>query len=312
MKEEFLWVEKYRPHKISDCVLPERLKKTFQEFVNNKEILNLLAYGPAGSGKTTAIKAMCDEIGSDYMFINGSQENGVDVLRTKITSYASSMSLAGGRKYIIIDEADAMTFQLQQGLRGAIEEFSRNCGFLMTCNFPNKIMEPIRSSRLLMVDFKLNKTEKARMAYEFYKKVDSILKQEKISYDYKVVEELIKKYFPDYRRTLNELQRYSAGGIIDEGILAQVGEISVTELMGHLKAKEFGKVRKWVGENADIDASSFYRSLYDNSSQYLKPEAVPQLILILAKYQYQEAFVADPELNRLAGLVEVMCDVEFK
>lgn len=312
MKEEFLWVEKYRPHKISDCILPERLKKTFQEFVNNKEILNLLAYGPAGSGKTTVMKAMCDEIGADYMFINGSQENGVDVLRTKITSYASSMSLAGGRKYIIIDEADAMTFQLQQGLRGAIEEFSRNCGFLMTCNFPNKIMEPIRSSRLLMVDFKLNGSEKKSMAAKMYKRCCEILKQENIDTYDDVIIEVVKKYFPDYRRTLNELQRYAAGGKIDEGILAQLTNISLKDLMESLKNKEFSKVRKWVGENADIDATSFYRSLYDNSSQYLKPEAVPQLILILAKYQYQEAFVADPELNRLATLVEIMCDVEFK
>jgi DNA polymerase III delta prime subunit len=309
--EHLLWVEKYRPKTIEDCILPDAIKSTFQEYVNRKEIPNLLLAGTAGVGKTTIAKALCNEVGCDYIVINGSDESGIDVLRNKIKNYASSVSLAGGRKVVIIDEADYLNpNSTQPALRGAIEEFSSNCSFIFTCNFKNRIIDPIHS-RCSVVDFKINGS-KAKMAAAFFKRCEWILDQENITYDKEVVAAVITKHFPDNRRVLNELQRYSVSGTIDKGILSNVADIQLGALVTALKEKDFASTRKWVTNNLDNDPVKIYRKLYDTLYESLKPQSVPQLVLILAKYQYQAAFVADSEINLIACLTEIMVDCEFK
>jgi DNA polymerase III delta prime subunit len=310
MADHLLWVEKYRPHKVEDCILPDALKGTFQEYVNRKEIPNLLLAGSAGVGKTTIAKALCDEVGCDYIVINGSDESGIDVLRNKIKNYASSVSLTGGRKVIIIDEADYLNpNSTQPALRGAIEEFASNCSFIFTCNYKNRIIDPIHS-RCTVIDFKLNGS-KAKMASLFFKRVEWILSEENVKYDKEVVAHVIKKHFPDNRRILNELQRYSVSGSIDKGILAQVADIQITELISNLKEKDFTSSRKWVTNNLDNDPVRIYRKIYDSLNEVLKPHSVPQAVLIIAKYQYQAAFCADQEINLVACLTELMVDCEF-
>ena len=310
MDQHILWVEKYRPGKIEDCILPDGIKKTFQEYVNKREIPNLLLSGSAGVGKTTIAKALCEEIGCDYIIINGSDENGVDTIRVKIKSYASSMSLLGGRKVIIIDEADYLTTNAQAILRASIEEFSGNCSFIFTCNFKNRIIDPIHS-RCTVVDFKINGS-KAKMASSFFKRVEWILEQENIPYEKEVVAAIITKYFPDNRRVLNELQRYSVSGSIDKGLLASVSDVQLTELINSLKVKDFASARKWVANNSDQDSSVLFRKIYDIMNDCMKPQSIPQTVLSISKYQYQAAFSADKEINFMAFLVELMVDVEWK
>jgi len=310
MIDHMLWVEKYRPNKIEDCILPDTLKSTFQEYVNRKEIPNLLLAGSAGVGKTTVARAMCEEVGCDYIIINGSDENGVDTIRVKIKNYASSMSLVGGRKVIILDEADYLTPNAQAILRAGIEEFASNCSFIFTCNFKNRIIDPIHS-RCTVVDFKANGS-KAKMASQFFRRVEFILQSEKIEYEKEVVASVITKHFPDNRRVLNELQRYGVSGKIDKGILAAISDVKMESLIGALKDKDFGSCRKWVTNNLDNDQTRIFRNIYDALYDNLKPNSVPQLVLILAKYQYQAAFVADHEINLMACLTEIMVESEFK
>jgi len=310
MTHHVLWVEKYRPSKVQDCVLPELVKTTFQEYVNKKEIPNLLLSGGAGVGKTTIAKALCEEVGCDYIVINGSDENGVDTIRIKIKNYASSVSLMGGRKVIILDEADYLTPNAQAILRASIEEFASNCSFIFTCNFKNRIIDPIHS-RCTVIDFRVN-GQKAKLAAQFFKRVEWILGEENITYDKEVVAAVITKHFPDNRRILNELQRYAVSGTIDKGILAAVSDIQLNELTKALKEKDFASCRKWVTNNLDNDPARIFRKLYDGLYELLKPDTVPALVLILAKYQYQVAFVADSEINLIACLTEIMVDCEFK
>ena len=305
-----LWVERYRPQLVDDCILPDAIKSTFKDYVSRKEIPNLLLSGSAGVGKTTIAKALCQEVGCDYIVINGSDENGVDTIRVKIKNYASSVSLAGGRKVIIIDEADYLTPNAQAILRASIEEFASNCSFIFTCNFKNRIIDPIHS-RCSVIDFKVNGS-KAKMANAFFKRVEWILDQERITYDKEVVAAVITKHFPDNRRILNELQRYSVSGSIDKGILGAVADVQLGALVTSLKEKDFSSTRKWVTSNLDNDPAKIYRKLYDTLYELLKPNSVPQLVLILAKYQYQAAFVADHEINMIACLTEIMVDCEFK
>jgi DNA polymerase III delta prime subunit len=310
MTHHVLWVEKYRPSKVQDCILPELVKTTFQEYVNKKEIPNLLLSGGAGVGKTTIAKALCEEVGCDYIVINGSDENGVDTIRIKIKNYASSVSLMGGRKVIILDEADYLTPNAQAILRASIEEFASNCSFIFTCNFKNRIIDPIHS-RCTVIDFRVN-GQKAKLAAQFFKRVEWILGEENITYDKEVVAAVITKHFPDNRRVLNELQRYAVSGTIDKGILAAVSDIQLNELTKALKEKDFASCRKWVTNNLDNDPARIFRKLYDGLYELLKPDTVPALVLILAKYQYQVAFVADSEINLIACLTEIMVDCEFK
>lgn len=310
MLEHLLFTEKYRPKTIAECILPDRLKTPFQEYVNQNNIPNLLLSGGAGVGKTTVAKAMCEEIGCDYMIINGSDENGVDVVRYKITNYASSMSLSGGRKVIIIDEADYLSPNAQAAFRNAIEEFAANCSFIFTCNYKNKLIDPLHS-RCAVVDFTLKNNEKTQMAGQFFKRIQSILQSEKIEYDDKVIVELIKKHFPDFRRIINEIQRYSQFGKIDGGILSHIVDVSIGDIIKYIKDKDFGAIRKWVASN-DIDATTFFRKLYDNLYDVLKPQSIPQAVIILADYQYKQAFVADTEINTLACLTEIMVSCEFQ
>ena len=309
---EYLYVEKYRPHKIEDCILPDRLKKVFQEYVTKGDIPNLMLTGTAGCGKTTVAKAMCEEIGCNFLFINSSDERGIDTLRTKIKGYASTVSLTGGRKVIILDEADYLTPEAQAGLRGAIEEFSENCSFIFTCNFKARLIDALHS-RCSVIDFALKGDEKSKMAMQMFKRLANILTEESITYDKDVLGKIVQRYFPDYRRTLNELQRYSTSGNIDAGVLSQVESVrKLDDLIKALKEKDFSTMRKWVVNNSDIDQSRIFRSIYDNLCTYLKPESVPQAVVNLAKYQYQAAFVADQELNLVACLTELMVDCEMK
>lgn len=302
-----LWNERYRPKTVEECILPESQKKLFQEYVNRKEIPNMLLCGSAGVGKTTIARALCEEIGADYILINGSDESGIDVLRVKIKGFASSVSLMGGRKVVIIDEADYLSPAAQAAFRGVIEEFSGNCSFVFTCNFKNRIIQPLHS-RCAVIDFKLVNVQKAKMATDFMKRVEYILKEEEIEYSPKVVAELITKFFPDYRRVLNELQRYSVSGKIDIGILANVSDTKLTELIGFIKDKNFKEVRKWVAQNADNDTHRIMREFYDKLYDILKPESIPLAVVLLGKYQYQAAFVADQEINLLAFLTELMIE----
>jgi len=308
--EHLLWTEKYRPKTIEECILPERLKKPFQEYVNQKQIPNLLLAGGAGVGKTTVAKALCNEIGCDYIVINGSDESGIDTFRNKIKGYASSMSFSGGRKVIIIDEADYLNpNSTQPALRNAIEEFAGNCSFIFTCNYKNRIIEPLHS-RCAVIEFNLKNGENAKMAAAFFKRIKTVLQSESIEYDDKVIAELIKKHFPDFRRIINELQRYSQFGEIDTGILAQIGDVSIDEIIGFVKSKDFTSIRKWVATH-EIDSTTLYRKIYDSLYDVMKPQSIPQAVLILADYQYKAAFVADHEINTVACLTEIMVECEF-
>jgi DNA polymerase III delta prime subunit len=310
--EMFLWVEKYRPQKIDDCVLPEALKNTFKEYISKGELPNFLLCGTAGTGKTTVAKALCNEIGAEYMFINGSEESGIDVLRTKIKSFASSVSLTDAKKVVILDEADYLNpNSTQPALRAFIEEFSNNCRFILTCNFKNRIIEPLHS-RCAVIEFKIDNTEKKKIIVDFFKRTTHILKQENVDFDQQVVAELVTKYFPDFRRILNELQRYSVSGKIDTGILVNVSEESYKGLIKSMKEKDFTEVRKWVGKNSDTDSVALFRQLYDSATAVMEPVSIPQLILILAEYQYKAAFVADHELNTMAAMTEIMANCKFK
>ena len=310
---DFLWVEEFRPKRVADCILPSQIKEVFQGFVNDGRIPNLLLSGPPGVGKTTIAKAMCDEIGVDHLMINGSNEGrNIDTVRTLLQQYCSSVSMSGGRKVVIVDEADYMNAEsVQPALRRFIEEFSANVSFIFTCNFRNRIINPLHS-RCSVIEFVIPKSDRPQLASECLSRVKSILGEKFIGYDEKVLVELIMKHFPDMRRVLNELQRYSAGGVIDAGILAQIGEINLNELMRALKEKHFSEVRRWVTENIDNDPVRIFRKIYDGVGGHLKDASVPQAVLILADYQYKSAFVADQEINLVACLTEMMVDCEFK
>ena len=309
---EILWVEKYRPQKIEDCILPSELKQTFQQFVDNGECPTLLLSGSAGCGKTTVAKAMLEQLGCTYMMINGSEESGIDVLRNKIKNFASTVSMDGKRKYVILDEADYLNPQsTQPALRGFMEEFSKNCGFILTCNFRNRIIEPLHS-RCSTVEFLIPTEERPKLAGQFMKRVQNILKDEGINSNDKVVAKLIEKFFPDWRKVLNELQRYGASGEIDAGILVNISENSVKELISFLKNKEFTNVRRWIVNNLDNDPARIYRRLYDSLYDNLDSSTIPHAVIILADYSYKSAFVADQEINLLACMTEIMSQVKFK
>jgi len=309
--ESFLWVEKYRPKTIADCILPDRLKKPFQEYVEKHEIPNLMLTGSAGVGKTTVAKAMCAEIGLNHLVINASETNGIGLMRTTIRNYASSVSLTGGKKVIILDEADYLTPEAQAAMRGSIEEFAKNCTFIFTCNFKSKLIDALHS-RCSVIDFALKNDEKAKMATQLMKRMENVLILEGITYDKAVLAKIIEKYFPDYRRTLNELQRYSSSGSLDAGIVAQLSDVrKISELVKFLKDKNFGDMRKWCVANSDIEPARIYRKVYDSLYEYFKPESIPQAVVIISKYQYQAAFVADQEINLVACLTELMVDCEY-
>ena len=314
MRDEFLWVEKYRPKTIEDCILPAATKKTFLDFLDKGEVPNLLLAGPAGCGKTTVAKALCNQLGVDVYVINGSDEGRfLDTVRNNAKNFASTVSLTSESKHkvIIIDEADNTTSDVQLLLRASIEEFSRNCRFIFTCNYKNKIIEPLHS-RCSVVDFSINKRDKPTIAAEFFSRLNFILEQEKVETDKKVLAELINKHFPDWRRVLNECQRYAVSGKIDSGILAAFSDVAVNDLIKNLKTKNFGEVRKWVVTNMDNDTSVLLRRIYDSLYDSLVNSSIPAAVLIIAKYQFQIAFVADQEINLLAALTEIMVECEFK
>lgn len=308
--EQFLWVEKYRPRTIKDCILPDHLKMMFQEFVDQDNIPNMLLSGTAGTGKTTIARALCEELGCDYIIINGSEESGIDVLRTKIKDFATTVSLTGKVKVVILDEADYLNpNSTQPALRGFIEEFSNNCRFIFTCNYKNRIIAPLHS-RTTVVEFKIEKDDKPKIAAKFFKRLADILAKENVEFDQKVVAEVLNKHFPDYRRVLNELQRYSSSGKIDAGLLVNVSDANMKELMSALKERDFKKMRTWVVNNLDNDPAMIFRKLYD--TLMTEVVQVPQLVLLLADYQYKAAFVADAEINLVACLTEIMAACEFK
>ena len=312
MIENFLWVEKYRPKKISDCILPRELELTFQDFVNQENIPNLLLCGGPGVGKTTVAKAMVEELGCSYYVINGSLHGNIDTLRNEIMNFASSVSFDGKRKYVILDEADYLNASsTQPALRNFMEEFSKNCGFILTCNYKNRIIKPLQS-RCSTIEFNIPKDEKVDVANKFFFSIQGILKQENVKFDKKVLAEVIQRYFPDWRKILNELQRYSGSGEIDSGIFVNLSEEKFEDLIGLLRDRKFGQMRKWVAQNTDYDSSVIYRKLYDHASLNMKPESIPQLVVTLADYQYKEAFVADAEINTVAMLAEVMVNCEFQ
>ena len=310
--EDFLWGEKYRPKTSEECVLPDALKQTLSEFISKGDIPNLILSGGPGVGQTTAAKAMLDELGLTYMFVNGSEESGIDVLRTKIKNFASTVSLHGGRKYLILDEADYLNPQsTQPALRGFIEEFHKNCGFILTCNYKNRLIPPLHS-RCSVVDFTIQKSEKKELAEQFFKRVMNVLVVEDVKFEPKAVAEVINKFFPDWRRVLNELQRYSVSGRIDAGILVDISEVNIKELMHSMKQKEFTNVRKWIVNNIDNDPTRLFRRLYDNLYDYMDGSSIPHVVVILGEYQYKAAFVADQEINMLACLTEIMARGKFK
>ena len=310
MNDHFLWTELYRPKKVEDTILTPQLKIMFAQFVKDGKIPNLLLLGPAGIGKTTIARAMLEELGADYIIINGSMNGNIDTLRYEILNFASSVSLHGGRKYVILDEADYLNANsTQPALRNFMEEFSKNCGFILTANFPKKIIEPLHS-RCSVIDFKITKKDIAKLAGQFFKLTCDILDKQKIEYEKQVVVEIVSKHFPDCRRILNELQTYSATGKIDSGILINLQAVSIDELIKMLKEKKFTDIRKWVGETLE-DHNAFFRQFYDNASKYFKMSYIPLLVITIAKYQYQAAFAVDQDINTMAFLVEVMVEAEF-
>jgi len=314
MRDEFLWVEKYRPKTIEECILPEGIKKTFLEFLNKGEIPNMLLAGPAGCGKTTVAKALCNQLGVDVYVINGSDEGRfLDTVRNNAKNFASTVSFSSESKHkvIIIDEADNTTPDVQLLLRASIEEFSNNCRFIFTCNYKNKIIEPLHS-RCAVIEFGIKGKQKQEIATCFFKRLNTILEQERIETDKKVLAQLINKHFPDWRRVLNECQRYAVGGKIDSGILATFSDVAVNDLIKNLKEKNFPQVRKWVVDNLDNDTSVLLRRIYDSLYESLVPSTIPAAVLVIAKYQYQIAFVADQEINLLACLTEIMVECKFK
>ena len=310
--EEYLWSEKYRPRHIADCVLPEDIRKTFEETLAAGQLQNMLLAGGPGVGKTTIAKALCDEMGADWIIINCSEDGNIDTLRTRIREFASSVSFTGGNKVVILDEFDYSNPQsMQPALRGFMEEFSKNCRFILTCNYKNRIIQPLHS-RCTVIDFKIPSAEKAKMATQMHKRVCSILDKEGIEYDAKVVAELVMRRFPDFRRLINDLQKYALGGKIDVGILGTTASDRVNDLIGFMKKKEFGSIRKWVANNIDNDHVGLFRSVYDSIYDALEPQSIPQAILTLADYQYKSAFAADQEINTMACLSELMVSCEFK
>ena len=310
--DDFLWVEKYRPQDIQSCILPKALQSTLSEFVSNGDVPNCILSGGPGVGKTSAAKAMLDELGLTYMFVNGSEESGIDVLRTKIKNFASTVSLHGGRKYLILDEADYLNPQsTQPALRGFIEEFHKNCGFILTCNYKNRLIPPLHS-RCSVIDFTIPNSEKIELAERFFKRAINILESENVKFEPKVVSEVIMKFFPDWRRVLNELQRYSVSGAIDAGILVDISDVNIKELMRSMKNKEFTNVRKWVVDNLDNDTTRLFRSVYDNLYYFVDGNSIPHVVVVLGEYQYKAAFVADQEINTLACLTEIMARAKFK
>ena len=312
MNEEFLWVQKYRPKTIADTILSSELKQTFQQFVNQENIPNLLLTGSAGIGKTTVAKALCEQLNADYIVINGSMNGNIDTLRTEIMQFASSISFTGGRKYVILDEADYLNPQsTQPALRNFMEEFSKNCGFILTCSFKNRIIEPLHS-RCTVIDFKTKGKDKAKLAAKFFNRLCDILKNEEVEFESKVVAELVNLHFPDWRRVINECQRYASTGRIDSGILANLNQESFKQLITHMKAKEYQSVRKWVGENSDIDASQFFRAFYDTAWEEVSDNSVPGVVITLGEYQYKHSFAADPEINIMAFLTAIMFEVTWK
>ena len=312
MNTDFLWVEQYRPKTIDDCILPDSLKSLFLAFIKKGEISNMLFSGTAGIGKTTVAKALCEQMNCDWIMINGSEEGGIDVLRNKIKNFASTVSLSGGKKVVILDEADYLNPQsTQPALRGFVEEFHKNCRFILTCNFKNRIIEPLHS-RFSNIEFKVNPKDKPKLASRLFERAVYILKEQNVSYEDKVLVELITKHFPDFRKLINELQRYSVSGSIDAGILVNVSDENLKTLVTHLKNKEFGDMRKWVVNNLDNDPVKIFRKIYDTLYTNLEPSTIPHAVLIIADYQYKSAFVADQEINLVACLTELMSQVKFK
>ncbi len=312
MSNEFLWVEKYRPSKIDECVLPSSLKKVFNEMVSTEQLPNMLFSGTAGVGKTTVAKALCNELGLDYIIINGSEEGNIDTLRGKIKQFASSVSLQGGYKVVILDEADYLNPQsTQPALRGFIEEFSNNCRFIMTCNFKNRIIEPLHS-RCSVYEFAIPNDQKPAIAGMFFKRLMDILTAENVAFDKAVLAQLVERYFPDWRRVLNECQRYSVSGSIDAGVLVNLGDSNIASLMDKLKGKDFKGMRQWVVNNIDTEPQAIFRAIYDKMADHLSPQSIPHVVLILADYQYKNAFVADHEMNVVACMTEIMAGAEWK
>ena len=312
MLEHYIWVEKYRPSKIADTILPAELKKVFQTFVDQKNIPNLILSGGAGVGKTTVARAMLQELDCDYIVINGSMNGNIDTLRNEIANFASSVSLSGGRKYVILDEADYLNANsTQPALRNFMEEFSRNASFILTCNYKNRIIAPLHS-RCSVIDFDIPKDSKPKLAGQFFKRVVDILGKENVKFEPPVVAEVIKKHFPDWRRVLNELQRYSATGAIDSGILTSFKDTNIRELYASMKSRSYDDVRKWVHDNSDQDQSSVFQAVFDSAEEFVEKKSIPELVVIIADYQYKAAFSANHEINLLAFLVETMMRVEFK
>ena len=312
MNTDFLWVEEYRPKTIEDCILPDSLKTLFTSFIKKGELSNMLFSGTPGIGKTTVAKALCEELNCDWIMINGSEEGGIDVLRNKIKNFASTVSLSGGKKVVILDEADYLNPQsTQPALRGFVEEFHKNCRFILTCNFKNRIIEPLHS-RFSNIEFKVNPKDKPKLASRLFERAVYILKEQNVSYEDKVLVELITKHFPDFRKLINELQRYSVSGSIDAGILVNVSDENLKTLITHLKNKEFSDMRKWVVNNLDNDPVKIFRKIYDTLYSNLEPSTIPHAVLIIADYQYKSAFVADQEINLVACLTELMSQVKFK